>query len=180
MINKLLLAVFMIALTQCKPKEKAIKNANTLKSSSKMMTIKNCPEDGVCTFKVEPYKSIRIAKDEFGNTYPEFPIGKQTLLTFEYKRNPLEGVADSNYRELIILEVDNNPENLSLKDSNLQNVKATFARLCFCRGATGYYPIKEGDLQLTKTADNQYKLSFSFKINEVPQVIESINETFSL
>ena len=49
-----------------------------------------------------------------------------------------------------------------------------FGRFCFCRGATGYYKVKEGNLKLKKINET-YQLDFDFKINEVPQIISKIS-----
>jgi len=58
-------------------------------------------------------------------------------------------------------------------------VKALFARLCFCRGQTGYYIINQGQLSIKKLSESQYHLKMRFKIDEVPQVISEIDEVIS-
>jgi len=139
-----------------------------------------CPKDGVCTFNIEKDKMFTLKKDDIGALYPVIGEGEKTILKFEYKQNEIPNVQDNSYKEIILLEIDlKNPE-ISLTNSTLKTAKATFARLCFCRGKTGYYPIKEGKLNITKIDDKTYSLEFDFKIEEVPQIINKIKETIKL
>ena len=52
---------------------------------------------------------------------------------------------------------------INLKDGELNNVKALFARLCFCRGQTGYYTLNQGQIAIKKLSENQYHLKMRFK-----------------
>lgn len=138
-----------------------------------------CPSDGVCTFEVIKNQTFRIAS-KFGDTYPEFSNSAKTLLKFEYVRNLIPDVQDSSYRELVYVEIDNNVETLNLENIDLTRAKVSFGRLCFCRGQTGYYSVKEGKLSISKIDDNLYSFVLDFKVKEVPQVITRIEEQFSL
>ena len=139
--------------------------------------IANCPEDGVCTFEVLENKALDIRTDNFGDLYPEISNGDKIILRFEYKRNEIPNTVDGNYSELIYVELNPNNLIIELKNSKLQEVKVLFARLCFCRGQTGYYKINNGKLSVTKVDDN-YQFNLEFKTDEVPQVITSISELF--
>lgn len=152
-----------------------IKEEKIIKSSKSL-----CPEDGVCTFEVLKNKSFKIKKDEFGLSYFNLIDSDKIVLKFQYKRNEIPNTQDGGYVEEIFIEIDENTESIELKDSNLKNVNATFARLCFCRGQTGYYPIKYGNLSIKKLKDNYYILKIDFKIDMVPQVMNTIEKTFSL
>ncbi len=138
-----------------------------------------CPKNGMCTFEVIKKQTFRIAS-KFGDTYPEFSNSTKTLLKFEYVRNPIPDVQDSSYRELIYVEIDNDIETLELEDIDLTKAKVSFGRLCFCRGQTGYYPVKEGKLLISKIDNGMYRFVLDFKVNEVPQVVTRIEEQFSL
>ena len=140
-------------------------------------TEQKCPQDGTCTFEVLKNKSFKIS-NKFGNTFPVFSESKnKSILKFEYIRNLIPDTEDSSYKELVYIEI---PNNLEMKIINLNKTKVSFGRLCFCRGQTGYYTIKEGDLSIKKTGDNNYSLKLQFKVNEVPQIITKIEEQFSL
>lgn len=140
-----------------------------------------CPKDGVCSFEILKNKLIKLKKDEFGIPYIELDKSfTSDLLKFSYKRNPIEGVEDSNYEEIIYIDVKNIKKSISIKNEELSTVNAIFGRLCFCRGSSGYFPIQQGSLDINKISKNTYKIDFSFKINEVPQVITFFSDTFNL
>ncbi len=149
-------------------------------SLSQKKTISNseCPSDGTCSFKTSYDKSFTLIKDEFGNAYPKFIDDESILLTFTYKRNEIPNTADGGYEEIIYIQLDRNNLELNLKDKELKNVNLTFARLCFCRGATGYYSIDSGHLSIKKVDKKTYQVNLSFKAQEVPQIINEISETF--
>ena len=142
-------------------------------------TISFCPDDGVCTFEVLQNKSLSILKDEFRNLYPKISDGDNIILKFEYKRNEIPNTVDGHYSELIYVELNSNKLIIELENSKLQEVNLLFARLCFCRGQTGYYKVKKGKLSISKEND-KYQFNLEFKIDEVPQIITSINQTFTL
>lgn len=167
--------IFIISLNSCHSQKKI----NTEESLKK--TEQKCPEDGTCTFEVLKNKSFKISS-KFGNTYPVFsPNNNKSILKFEYTRNLIPDTEDSSYKELIYIEISNDLKTpLDIKNIDLTKTKASFGRLCFCRGQTGYYKIKQGDLSIKKNGQNNYNLKFKFKITEVPQVITTIEEHFNL
>ena len=138
-----------------------------------------CPEDGICTLEILKSKSLIILKDEFDNLYPEISDGDNIILKFEYKRNEIPNTVDGHYSELIYVELNSNKLIIELENSKLQEVNLLFARLCFCRGQTGYYKVKKGKLSISKEND-KYRFNLAFKIDEVPQVITRINKSFSI
>jgi len=139
-----------------------------------------CPENGTCTFEVLEGKVLNIQKDNFGNLYPELLDGESVVLKFEFKRDEIPDTVDGNYSELIFMQLDSKQPEMQLEDLNLQNVKLLFGRLCFCRGQTGYYKIDKGALSVAKLDGDTYQLHLDFKCDEVPQIIEMLNETFKL
>ncbi|MFD2822578.1 hypothetical protein ACFS5M_02790 [Lacinutrix iliipiscaria] len=137
-----------------------------------------CPDDGVCSLNVLPNQSFSIEKDGIGVLYPKIKEGQTVLLKFEYKRNEIPNTVDGNYSEIIYLELD--PNNLEFENDDVKNIKALFGRLCFCRGQTGYYIINQGELSIMKISKNQYRIKMNFKVDEVPQVVTTIDEVFSI
>jgi len=165
--------IICFLICSCNAKQKVL----TVKEVDKSASF--CPDDGVCTFEVLQNKSLKVLHDEFGNLYKEISEGTSIILKFEYKRNQISNTVDGHYRELIYVELDPNNLTFKLDNSQLQNVKLLFARFCFCKGQTGYYKVKNGKLFVSKENDN-YRINLEFKVNEVPQVITSINEVFRL
>ena len=137
---------------------------------SNNQTLLNCPDDGLCKVEILKNQCISIKNDEFGKLYYELlPCDEKNVVRYIYTRSVDEKYKDSGYREEVVFEVNSALSSMSLSDNTLQNMKMLFGRFCFCRGATGYYYIKNGDLKI----DN-YKGVLDFKIEEVPQIISHI------
>ena len=137
----------------------------------------NCPENGDCTIELLPNKSLEFKKDEFGNLYPVISEGNKTIFKYIYTRKTVPNTQDSNYTELVFAELDSTISAKTLTNESLQDIKLHFGRLCFCKGQTGYYPIKNGNFKISKTSKKAFKIDFNFKIDEVPQIISAIKET---
>lgn len=165
---------FLLTTTSCiSNKEKNLKtNLKTINS--------NCPSDGVCSLEVLKNKSLEIKNDDIGALYPVLNEGESNVLKFEYKRNEIANTQDGQYSELIYIELPTNIKNTRLSNKELSTVKLLFARLCFCRGQTGYYKVSNGQLEIYKNGDATFNLKLNFKIEEVPQVITLIEESFRL
>jgi hypothetical protein len=148
---------------------------NTLQINSK-----NCVSNGNCVLKLTPNKNITFQKDKFDNLYPIITDGEKTLLTFTFKKNTLKNTQDSNYTEIIYAELPKNIKEISLQDNTLKQLKLHFARLCFCKGETGYYPIEKGSFNLKKINKDSIKITCNFKVKNIPQVISSFEETVSI
>lgn len=137
----------------------------------------NCPENGDCTIELLPNTSLEFNKDEFGILYPVISDGNKTIFKYVFNKNPIPNTQDSNYTEVIFAELDSTVSEKTLTDEALQNIKLHFGRLCYCKGETGYYPIKNGNFKISKSSKKSFKIDFNFKITEVPQIISAINET---
>lgn len=174
MKNPIIGLTILILILACNSNKKLISSDLVSKTES------ICPDDGVCTFEVLQGKSIRVAKSSIGEMYPDLNESNKVVLKFDYKRNDIPDVQDSSYNEIIFLEIDpDNPE-IELKGKYLSKAKLIFARFCFCRGQTGYYHINEGELNIKRLKAKTYSLDLDFKSHEVPQIITSIRETFTL
>ena len=139
-----------------------------------------CPDNGVCSIELIPNKTIVFKTDNIGIMYPVISEGSKTILKYTYKKNAIKNVQDSNYTEIVYAEFDANITPTKLSNAALQDVKLYFGRLCYCKGKTGYFPIKNGDFKLTKINKNSFKIDLDFTISEVPQIISKISETISL
>ena len=167
---------YVIYLIFCVVSCKAKNTLNLEKTSGK--TVMMCPEDGACNFETLTYKRLQIKTDNLGRIYPEIMQGNSVVLKFEYIKNGNTNFQDSSYREELFLELDKN--NMEIETENLENQKFFFARWCYCKGQTGYYKINTGKLRVTEISDNEYRIDFSFIMDEVPHIIKAINYNFSL
>jgi hypothetical protein len=137
-------------------------------SSSQVLL--NCPDDGLCKVEILKNQCISIKNDAFGKLYFEMsPCDGKNVVRYAYTRTADEKYKDSGYREEVVFEVNSSLSSLNLSDKSLQDTKMLFGRFCFCRGATGYYYIKNGALKIENS-----KVVLDFKIEEVPQVMSHL------
>ncbi len=172
---KNLLLLILIVVASCKPTQ----NINYTLSDVIYFETINCPDNGECFIELIPNKSLEFKKDDFGNLYPLISDGEKIVLKYTYQRNHVAKTQDSNYSEIVYAELNKTITNLSLSKNDLQNIKLYFGRLCFCKGEAGYYPIKNGSFKLETLHNNSLKINLEFSVDEVPQVISTINETIS-
>lgn len=170
----LFVIITAFSFASCKPIHQS--NSDEISKTS----ISKCPEDGICTFEVLKNKNLTVKTDEFGNRYKEVVTGEHIILKFEYKRNEIPNTADSGYTEEIYIELNPDEIETELQNSDLKKANLLFGRLCFCRGQTGYYEIDIGVLTIIKLGNDTYQLNLEFKCEAVPQIIETLNETFKL
>lgn len=180
-INKLCFGILCSIITcSCKSKSLQKERNNNSININNTFVKKTCPEDGTCHFQVLKHKTLVVKKDHFGATYLDIQKGNQIILKFEYtKHKKNKNIADSGYKEEIFIALS--PKNIVQETTELSSIENIyFARWCFCKGQTGYYNINQGNLSIKALNNNTYKLHVSFKVDDVPQVIHDINETFSL
>ncbi len=171
-MKHLKLFILLVFTLSCKSKSTAVAQKNSEVNSVV------CPENGVCSFKVLQNKSLAIKTDGLGDLFLETVEGENLVLKFEYSKNHDKKLADGSYREEVFLEL--NPNDLEMETNDLANKKLYFARWCYCKGQTGYYKIKEGLLKIDRLKNGTFRLNLNFKINEVPQKMTQMAETFSL
>lgn len=169
---KNLLPLLFLIIVSCKP--------TFVVNEAILVNTLNCPENGDCIIELLPNKSLEFKKDEFGNLYPVISEGNKTIFKYIYTRKPIPNTQDSNYSEIVFAELDSVIFPKTFTKETLKNAKLHFGRLCYCKGETGYYPIKKGEFNITKSTKKSFKIDFSFKIDEVPQIITVIKETVSL
>ncbi|MDD3721346.1 MAG: hypothetical protein PHW92_02500 [Lutibacter sp.] len=172
---KNLLPLLFLIIVSCKSTKNM--TADFVVNEAILINTLNCPENGDCTIELLPNSSLEFKNDEFGNLYPVISEGNKTIFKYIYTRNPIPNTQDSNYSEIVFAELEATISEKTLTDEALQDVKLHFGRLCFCKGETGYYPIKNGEFKISKSTKNTFKIDFNFKISEVPQIISTINET---
>lgn len=159
---------------------KTSKNTVIELSQHMFLTTENCPKNGECSIEFIPNKTIEFKKDEFGIAYPVISEGNKSIFKFTYNKKPLINTQDSNYTEIVYAELDNPINEISLIGNELETIKLYFGRLCYCKGETGYFPIKKGSFNIKKSNNNSLKVDIEFTIKEVPQIISKIIETVSL
>ncbi|MEN8185682.1 MAG: hypothetical protein ABFR05_00995 [Bacteroidota bacterium] len=170
-----LFSVFFLALSMasCMSQKIDSQNKNITFQTDK------CLDDGKCTINILYNSKLEVKNDNFGNLYPEIKDGNKIVVKHQYRRDEIENIADSNYSEIILFEVDNDKIDLHLLNKNLQNVKMLYGRLCFCRGSTGYYKVEKGDLKVNFHKD-KLEIDLYFEVDKIPQKINRITEIVPL
>ena len=172
-MKNIILFLFVL-FSACKP----VKNLPLEKTIAQKAVY--CPQNGNCTIELIPNKSLHFKKDGIGILYPVITKGEKTILKYTYTRNSIPNTQDGSYVEIIYAELDPNITELSLTSKTLQQAKLYFGRFCYCKGATGFYPINNGIFKIKKEAKNNFSIHLDFKITAVPQVVTSFHEKFSL
>lgn len=136
-----------------------------------------CPENGICVVKVNPNKELILKTTGSGELYYELQDSKdKTVIVYSYSKNVPKNIQDGTYREEIIFETSGKIQPSVTSDTALDQVKMLFGRFCYCKGSTGYYNVKKGNLKID--ADKTKAVfSVSFAIDEVPQVLKKIDFT---
>lgn len=176
-MKKFVLIVLIFSLLGCKSNR-----INTILNNLEekhTFNITNCIENAICSIEIIPKSTLLVKSDEFKNTYIEIEKGNHTIIKYELKKNEIQNTADSNYSELLYIEIDNHNNTLVLKDKELQQVKMTYGRLCYCKGTSGYFKVKKGKLELI-LKKNELTLNTNFSIENIPQIITQIREKISL
>ena len=135
----------------------------------------SCPESGNCSVEVFKNSKLDIKTDNFGKIYPEVKQGEHLVIKYHFEKNVTKNTKDNSYSEYIYFEINKNDEQVILRDKELQNVKMLFGRICFCRDASGYFRINNGNFYLFNH-NNKLRFNLKFKMNKVPQIITQIKE----
>ncbi len=168
---------YLAIVLSCGVKQNSVAELN---NKQDMQETEECPENGSCFLEVFPNTSLDIKHDNLWALYPELVKGETLVLTFEYKRDEIPNTMDSSYREILYIELESQNIEIEKEGANLKDVKLLFARLCFCKGQTGYYEISDGHLKISKNTDDTYNLYLEFSTDEVPQILNKISHSFSL
>lgn len=140
----------------------------------------SCPEDGTCTIELIPNKSLQFKTDEFGKRYPLILDGNHTVLKYSYSKKPIKGVQDSQYSEVIYIELNNNSHDVSLLNKELKQAKIHLGILTFYRDKQGYYPIENGTFSLQRIDDESVKIDLQFHLKKVSPKVSELHEIISL
>ncbi len=135
----------------------------------------NCPEGGDCTFEVIQNSTLTLKTDPTGASYPEIEPGENVVVRYVFNKDPEPDVMDSNHAEYLYFEIGPGRVEISLTDSDLQKVKMIFGRVCFCKGETGYFPVRKGNLFVYQN-EGDLLVRGAFSVKKVPQTLKEIDE----
>lgn len=173
-MKKLLFISLALSLSFCDCQKTAVAATSPKPSIAIEST---CPENGVCTIKIQKGKRMNVKADEFGSVYYNLEEdATKSVIIYEYNRNVEKGLQDGQHKEEIVFEINNSDTKLSLNNEFLQSTQMLFGRHCFCKGQAGYYKVMEGKLNLENTK-GVISVDLDFKVNKVPQLYTSVKAT---
>jgi hypothetical protein len=126
-------------------------------------TIKEKVTPEIKTFKVIKGSSIKL--NQADNIYFDYDIKKGNKLVFDYnfKAKDRESVADDEFRERIVFELDSKSKSFVLSGDTLLDAKAYFTRSCFCLDR-GNYKINGGSIKGKLIKANTWKVNLDLII----------------
>lgn len=131
----------------------------------------NCPTDGYCKTQVFKNSTLITKTDKFNTIYADVKKGENTVIQYLYKRNEIPNTMDSGYSEIVYIELKPNQiKDNTFKDLELSDVNAFYGRFCYCKDATGFFPITSGELHITSTLENKFIIEFEYNTLSIPQI----------
>lgn len=129
-----------------------------------------CRENANCKIEIFDNKTLVVKQDEFGANYYTIENDPQKkVIKYSYSKIVKGNIQDAGYREEIVFEL-NDLSNQEFIDGNLQKTQMLFGRFCYCKGQTGNYKVKAGQLSVKNTT-----VTLNFTVPEVPQIIKNIS-----
>ncbi|MCK0131936.1 hypothetical protein MWU59_10535 [Flavobacteriaceae bacterium F08102] len=148
---------------------------NTLLPSPPVSTIISpVMQDGTTHAELIPNAQLQIQSGQFNHRSIEIIPGKMIVFKFQYQQNQHPDSVDGQYEELLFFEISDLSKKIMLKDDQLHNVKMTYARLCYCKGTSGYFAVSKGLLSIQPQGD-MLRIKATFQIDSIPQRIHTIN-----
>ncbi|PVW12162.1 hypothetical protein [Marixanthomonas spongiae] len=139
----------------------------------------SCPEGGTCTVEVLQNKQLVLKEDGIGALYPEITNGDNLVVVYTFFQKGPAGTVDGNYTETIHFEIPATLNELYKKDASLQDVTLLYEKQCYCKGEAGFYKVKNGTLQLTKT-NGELHFNLQFTVDETSHKLSNISRAIQL
>jgi hypothetical protein len=115
------------------------------------------------TFKINKGSSIKL--NQADNIYFDYDVIKGNKMVFDYnfKAKDRESVADDEYRERIVFQIDSKTKSFVLTGDSLIAAKAYYTRSCFCLDR-GNYKINGGSIKGKLINANTWKVDLDLII----------------
>lgn len=143
-------------------------------SGKKLKLTSTCPKIGECTLVLIKNKSLDTLYFNNALIYKIVENSTTDVVKYEYTKNMEQSEYDGGYREEIVFEIPHGDFEKKLTDNELLSTKMLFGRHCFCRGQNGLFKVVKGQFIISSRA-KQLHFDLNFKINEVPQVSNTIS-----
>ncbi|GAA4763642.1 MULTISPECIES: hypothetical protein [Flavobacterium] len=167
----LFLTLISSILINCSVKKNEV--GKTLSEQEKNI-VQECPNGGECSIKYLANKSIKIDKDNTNKIYYNLVDNlEKSVVRFEFKKNNPSGMAEANYIEEIVLEVQNSAQETNLSDEFLEKAKVLFGKYCYCKGQAGVYLIQTGSLKIKQDRE-EISIELNFDMSPITHKVSKI------
>ncbi|NJB70006.1 hypothetical protein GGR42_000468 [Saonia flava] len=121
-----------------------------------------------------------VLEDSGGNNFAKIVDGENLVFEYFFQHPDQENIADDEYSERIIFEMDASLSSFSISNTTLTEYNTYFDEYCFC-GLQGSTPITFGTIKGTKIDENRWDitLNVSFEMYDETRTKE-VNHRFVL
>jgi len=137
-------------------------------------------KNGHSTISLIPYRKAVLKKDAFNIGFVTTEKSEGTLLKFEYIKQVPEHLADADYSEVVYINLQKDFSEINSNNPTATDSQILFGRFCYCKGQTGFYTVKNGDLLAKMITKNRLKIALKFHLKQVPHLISNIQEDIHL
>ena len=172
--------LFLIAISivfSCKSKQTSASGGFAQVSDSLLIYPSKALEN--TAFYIHKKAQLLLKTDSQGVIYPDIAKGERIIIEIIYNKKAPADTRDGNYREVFTFEIPDTAIDLNLKDSEMQQVKAVFARFCYCKDANRYTRVTEGNFRISRKGDSLH-LDLDFKMRKTAHILDKIAETIPL
>ncbi len=115
-------------------------------------------------------KNLQINKNVYDSIYFDvtYSAGKKWVFMYSYRSKEYERIADDEYFESIIFEIDPPKGNsFSIKTGSFEKSKVVFSRSCFCPDS-GIRQLYEGSINGKKIGKNNWQITYDIQVEPRP------------
>lgn len=135
------------------------------------------PEEGIHSLHFYSNSEIKTI-EESGFTFSHITSGSKTVFKYQYSIDPEEWIADDEYAEEILFEIEPGIDAFLISGSDLKRSTALFGQYCFCTWA-GNIPITTGCIKGEKINDEEWKIDINISSEKDDQmIVKMLSEIF--
>jgi len=135
------------------------------------------PTKAITNAVLIPNVELLLKADEFGNDYLELVPSDKLVFKLQYLREQLPNTADSQYEEVVYVELTPPLTEVHLSGNQLAQVKMTFGRFCYCKGTSGYFRVSQGNLSVVPQGKTLH-ITAAFQVDGIPQEMDALKVSF--
>lgn len=123
------------------------------------------------------YQNSRIVVNEFD--FAEIENGNNLVFEYRFIADDEPNIADDEYSERIIFEIDSSADSFSLTNEELATANTYFDKYCFCF-IDGSIAIENGTLTGTRVNENRWEVNINVSFMDFDAQTRTVSGTFRL